>query len=281
MHKVVGINLNGRAYHVEDAGYEALRAYLEGAAARLAENPDRVEILADLEQAIAEKCDRLLGPHTTVVAAAEVDRILAEMGPVDAGTGDTAAGQAGGGRSADAKETTASPKRLYQIREGSMISGLCTGIAAYLFAWNRGIAALYAFSAACFAIVAVSPLLPRWALRRVEGRINAPPWIMQGDGADRIFSAPQVPTLREVIPAYERPAAWMGYFGPAGLPQPITRRLHAEIVKAMNSLETITVFDKLGLGIEVSESPEAFAQQIKRQLAQAGALVKSANIEPE
>lgn len=131
MQKVVGINLNGRAYHVEEPGYDALVAYLDRAAARLADNPDRAEILADLEQAIAEKCDRLLGPHTTVVAAAEIDRILAEMGPVDAGDGEDAA-PAGGAARTSPKDAAASPKRLYQIRDGAMISGLCVGLAAYL-----------------------------------------------------------------------------------------------------------------------------------------------------
>jgi tripartite-type tricarboxylate transporter receptor subunit TctC len=93
--------------------------------------------------------------------------------------------------------------------------------------------------------------------------------------------APNVPTMREVLPGYERPAAWMGYFGPAGLPQPITRRLHAEITKGMNQADMIALFDKLGLGIDLSESPEAFAAQVKVQLAQSGALVKAAGIEPE
>lgn len=131
MQKVLAINLNGRAYHVEEPGYDALVAYLDRAGARLADNPDRSEILGDLEQAIAEKCDRLLGPHKTVVTDAEIDRILTEMGPVDAGDDDTAAAA----DSATGKGTAAaapSPKRLYQIREGAMISGLCAGTAAYL-----------------------------------------------------------------------------------------------------------------------------------------------------
>lgn len=132
MQKVVAINLNGRAYHVEEPGYDALVAYLDRASARLADNPDRAEILADLEQAIAEKCDRLLGPHTTVVAAAEIDRILAEMGPVDAGDADPASTGGDAGKKTAATESASSPKRLYQIREGAMISGLCAGIAAYL-----------------------------------------------------------------------------------------------------------------------------------------------------
>ncbi len=135
MQKVVAINLNGRAYHVEEPGYDALVAYLDRAGRQLADNPDRAEILADLEQAIAEKCDRLLGPHKTVVAGADVDGILAEMGPVDAGDGgqpDAAAadGKAAGDAKADAKAPGAR-KRLYQIREGAMISGVCAGLAAY------------------------------------------------------------------------------------------------------------------------------------------------------
>lgn len=133
MQKVVGINLNGRAYHVEDAGYAALVAYLDRAGSQLAGNPDRDEILADLEQAIAEKCDRLLGPHKTVVAAAEIDRILTEMGPVDAGDEKAAAAGSGtaGGTQSDTKAAARS-KRLYRIREGAMVGGLCAGVAAYL-----------------------------------------------------------------------------------------------------------------------------------------------------
>ena len=131
MQKVVAINLNGRAYHVEEPGYDALLAYLDRAATTLAANPDRAEILADIEQAVAEKCNRVLGAHKTVVTGTEMDRVLAEMGPVDTGEADTAARG-----DADAGAGTAGPrpvphKRLYQIREGAMISGLCNGIGAY------------------------------------------------------------------------------------------------------------------------------------------------------
>ena len=83
MQKVVGINLNGNAYQLEEPGYEALRAYLEGAESRLQTNPDRVEVMADLEQAVAEKCGRYLGPNKTVVTAAEIETIIREMGPVE------------------------------------------------------------------------------------------------------------------------------------------------------------------------------------------------------
>src|ERR1700742_2091355 len=87
MRKVTTINLNNNAYQVDEEGYEALRRYLEDAEHALAGNPDRGEIMADLEQAIADKCRDALGPYKTVVSAAEIEQIIQQMGPV-AATGD-------------------------------------------------------------------------------------------------------------------------------------------------------------------------------------------------
>jgi hypothetical protein len=53
MRKVVTVSLNGNACQIEESGYEALRAYLEDAQHRLCADPDRAEIIADLEQAIS------------------------------------------------------------------------------------------------------------------------------------------------------------------------------------------------------------------------------------
>ncbi len=39
--------------------------------------------MADLEQAIAEKCGRYLGASKNVVTVAEIETIIAEMGPVE------------------------------------------------------------------------------------------------------------------------------------------------------------------------------------------------------
>jgi phage shock protein PspC (stress-responsive transcriptional regulator) len=131
MQKVITINLNGNAYQLDETGYEALRAYLEQAEQQLGANPDRAEIVRDLEQSIAEKCMRFLGPGKTVVSSLEVEQILREIGPVDGGIG---AGAAGGPEPASHAPRDAAakpPRRLYQIREGAMLSGVCNGLAAY------------------------------------------------------------------------------------------------------------------------------------------------------
>ncbi len=131
MQKVITINLNGNAYQLDESAFVLLRAYLDRAEEQLKDNPDRAEIISDLEQAIADKCNRVLGPAKTVISTAEIEQIIEEMGPVDppAGEPSTSASAAAGERP---RAAGTAPKRLYQISEGSMISGVCAGIAAYL-----------------------------------------------------------------------------------------------------------------------------------------------------
>ena len=80
--KVVIVNLNGTAWHLEESAYAALGAYLDAAAQHLSSNPDRDEIVADLEQAVVDRFGRHLGPHKNVVTGADMSAILTEMGPV-------------------------------------------------------------------------------------------------------------------------------------------------------------------------------------------------------
>jgi phage shock protein PspC (stress-responsive transcriptional regulator) len=131
MNTVIIINLNGNAFHLEEPGFQALRAYLERAQGQLKDNPDKAEIMADLEQAIADKCAHFLRPHKNVLIAPEIDAVLKEMGPVQT-DGEAPAGTATP-EQADTRTggAPAAPKRLYQIRQGAMLSGVCVGLAAY------------------------------------------------------------------------------------------------------------------------------------------------------
>ena len=152
MRTVNTISLNGNAWQIEAEGCEALGAYLKSAETRLTADPDRDEILADLEQAIADKLARHVSAHKNVVTADEVALALQEMGPVetgaaapDAARATGAAGQAesqsatdtGTGHRRQARQLPAGGQRgadtrhLFQIREGAMISGVCNGLAAY------------------------------------------------------------------------------------------------------------------------------------------------------
>jgi phage shock protein PspC (stress-responsive transcriptional regulator) len=78
-----------------------------------------------------------MGPHKSVVSAAEISTILAEMGPVetaDEKPADAPADAGFGSAAGSPGAASALPprKRLFKIREGQMWAGVCNGIAAYL-----------------------------------------------------------------------------------------------------------------------------------------------------
>jgi phage shock protein PspC (stress-responsive transcriptional regulator) len=160
MERVVTINLNGNSYQLEEPAYDALRAYLARAEAALAANPDKGEIIGDLEQAIADKCAVHLGPGKTVVNAAEMARVLEEMGPVEGEADNGAEPRAEGGAYEGPR------RRLYRIKDGANIAGVCTGMAAFFdldvniirLLWI--LAALFTSGAAVLVYIAMMFLVP-------------------------------------------------------------------------------------------------------------------------
>jgi phage shock protein PspC (stress-responsive transcriptional regulator) len=198
MQRVVSINLNGNAYQLEENGYNALFAYLDAADAQLKDNPERAQTVAELEARVAELCKTYLSPHKTVVTSNEIDRIIAEVaaerGPVpgqpgaDAGrasgaTGQTTSGAAGAGAgSTRSGSSSAGPfvhRRLYQIREGSMISGVCMGLAEYMridVTFIRIMFVLFALVTSGWGILAYAALMfvvPRVDTRAAAGDYDA------------------------------------------------------------------------------------------------------------
>ncbi len=120
MQRVTLVSLNGNPYHIEEDAQLRLRAYLDAAQQRLAGSPDRAEVLGDLEQAVADQCQRRLAAGRTVITLAELEPALAEIGEVEL---------PGNAQSASAPGLDLNPGGLRQISEGAMISGVCNGLA--------------------------------------------------------------------------------------------------------------------------------------------------------
>src|ERR1700722_18424653 len=122
MRAVNTISLNGNAWQIEAEGCEALAAHLKSAETRLAGDPDREEILADLEQAIADKLSRHVNAHKNVVSAQEIAQALKEMGPVETGgaPGPDAPPDGAAQAQSTARPDNAGPggRHLFRIREG-------------------------------------------------------------------------------------------------------------------------------------------------------------------
>jgi len=170
MKRVITASLNRNAYQFEEDAYARLEAWLAEASARLAGDPDRTEILADLEQAIADQCTQRLRPHQQVVTLEELQPALDHVGRVE--TPDVGAAAA---PEAPASAGAAPPLKLEQISQGAWISGVCLGLARYsgldptlvralavvlLFITGGGMILLYAVMMLMIPFAPLDPALP-------------------------------------------------------------------------------------------------------------------------
>jgi tripartite-type tricarboxylate transporter receptor subunit TctC len=104
--------------------------------------------------------------------------------------------------------------------------------------------------------------------------------IIAVNNQQRASQLPGISTISEQLPGYEVPPGWMGYLAPAGLPQPILRRLNSEIVKIMAMPDVKAKSEQIGF-IPSTGTPEDFSAMIKRDLSTMEKLVKAAGIQPE
>jgi tripartite-type tricarboxylate transporter receptor subunit TctC len=93
----------------------------------------------------------------------------------------------------------------------------------------------------------------------------------------RSSAAPDVPTIAESgLPGYSV-STWMGVLVPAGTRKDIVEKLHAEIVKALETPDVKQRFSSQGLELAVT-TPAEFAQLIKSETGKWAKVIKSANL---
>jgi tripartite-type tricarboxylate transporter receptor subunit TctC len=72
----------------------------------------------------------------------------------------------------------------------------------------------------------------------------------------RLPSNPELPAMAEALPGFEV-VGWYGVIGPAGMPQPLVQKLHAELVKILNLPDVKSRIESDG-SEPVGSSPEEF-----------------------
>jgi tripartite-type tricarboxylate transporter receptor subunit TctC len=100
-----------------------------------------------------------------------------------------------------------------------------------------------------------------------------------GDKRTQVF--PEVPALAEVgFPGFSA-LAWWAIFAPAGTPQPILDKFHAEVVKALRSPDVHkTLSESLGMDV-VASTPEQLRQFFANEMQRWGKVVKEHNIKQD
>ena len=92
--------------------------------------------------------------------------------------------------------------------------------------------------------------------------------------AARLPAFPDVPTAEEAGLAGYEVTTWYGVFAPAGTPPAIVSRLHADLVKAMQTPDTKAKLEGVGADGTVSRSPEEFAALVRADTARYAKIVK-------
>jgi tripartite-type tricarboxylate transporter receptor subunit TctC len=107
----------------------------------------------------------------------------------------------------------------------------------------------------------IKPLATTWPTRRPE--------------------LPNVPTVAEAgYPGFGT-NAWNGLFAPAGVPKPLLKRIHADVVKVMESPATKEALAKVFMTGVVNRSPEEFQRFVLEEIRTWGKVATENNIKVE
>jgi tripartite-type tricarboxylate transporter receptor subunit TctC len=98
--------------------------------------------------------------------------------------------------------------------------------------------------------------------------------------AKRTAAAMTIPTIAETgLPGYDFPS-WMGFYGPAGLPDAVVGRLNAEVKKMIALKEVRDPMLESGLDPAAS-SPEELREMLKGNIEKLGRIITTQNIKIE
>jgi tripartite-type tricarboxylate transporter receptor subunit TctC len=92
---------------------------------------------------------------------------------------------------------------------------------------------------------------------------------------------PNVPTTAESGFPGVGTNAWNGLFAPAGVPKARLARIHADVVKVMESPEMKASLDKVFMSVVVNRSPAEFQQFVLKEIKEWGKIVIENNIKVE
>ncbi len=125
MKKTEQVNIGGYAFSVDTESYNLIRSYLDNLTAFYSGNEDGAEIVAGIEERMAELLLDRCG-EGTVVSASDADYVIGILGTPQNFAGD------GGEQPSMPKAGPSVKKRLYRDITNKQISGVCSGLAAYL-----------------------------------------------------------------------------------------------------------------------------------------------------
>jgi phage shock protein PspC (stress-responsive transcriptional regulator) len=151
MKKNISINISGIIFHIEEDGYDALRKYLDSINQYFGSFEDSSEILADIENRIAEIFLAKLSEGKQVITREDVNHLMTTMGNVSdfkaAEEQEFAEPKKEQAYTSYSSQNTAN-KKLYRDQRRKILGGVCAGLGHYFNidpVWPRVLVALLIF----------------------------------------------------------------------------------------------------------------------------------------
>lgn len=135
----ININLGGRLFNIDNNAFSLLQNYLDAIERRFKNQTERAEIMADIENRLAELFTQRLVPPKNLIDTNDVNYVINIMGEPDAfGPTDDNSFQL----------QNIPQRRLYRNPDDKILGGVCSGLASYFdsVAWLfRGLFMLFTF----------------------------------------------------------------------------------------------------------------------------------------
>jgi len=131
MKRTVSINLNNQNFQIEEDAYNKLATYLESIKRHCGVGADAAEVIADIENSLAEKFKLTLTPYKEIITIEDVHNLIKIMGTVE--DFDREVGGVMPEESETNKETaeTKTKRKLYRDMDNAVIGGVASGLGNY------------------------------------------------------------------------------------------------------------------------------------------------------
>ena len=99
------------------------------------------------------------------------------------------------------------------------------------------------------------------------------------NGGSRYDKLPDVPTVNDLLPGFERPSSWIGVFAPGGTPRDVLARISEETQRALKLPDIAPRVPSWG-GDPAGTTPDEFEKRYHADIAKYRRIVKEAGIPP-
>jgi len=120
MKKTVKINISGVFFNIDEDAYHVLQNYLAHVNRKFSAEPERKEIISDIESRIAEILQGKITNQKQVITKEDIDEVIDIMGKPEDFDNEQ-----------DQKRPYSYSKRLYRDPDNRVLGGVCSGIGAY------------------------------------------------------------------------------------------------------------------------------------------------------